>query len=108
MPEEKESYAKVTWKEIVAGLVSALILGSVFFVFSSTNNRITALEVSAALEKEKVAEIKILMNSELRAAIKTLSDDLEDVNTDGSTFSNNIRSLERTVDRLEIVVGGLK
>ena len=107
MPKE-EGFFQVTWKEIVAGVVSLLILGAVGFVFSSFNDRLTEAENTSGVNKEKVNEINTLMTSELRLSITNLTKELENTGSDLNTFSNNQRSLERSVDRLEVIVEGIK
>lgn len=108
MPKKEEGFFQVTWKEIVAGVLSLLILGAVSFVFSSFNNRLEAVEAQSSTNKELVSTINTLMTSELRLSISNLTNQLEKTGGDLNTFSNNQRSLERSVDRLEVIVEGIK
>ena len=95
--EKKEGFVKVTWKEIVAGVISLLILGAVTFVFSNFSGRLETLESQYAVHEEA---LKI----ELINAIGDLTEELEDTTDDLTTFGNNQRSLERTVIRLEAIL----
>ena len=102
--KKKEGFIQVTWKEIVAATLSLLIVGAVGFVFSSYNGRLTSVEDTALVNKDGVERIDILMDAELREAIRGLTKELEENTDDITSFSNTQRSLERAVTRLEAII----
>lgn len=106
--EAKENFVKVTWKEIVAGTISVLIIGAVTFVFSNFNGRLTHLEAQAQLNKDNVERIDLLMEAELRNAINSLTEELEENTGEFTLFRNNQRSLERSITRLETIIERLE
>ncbi len=108
MSEKKSGFIQVTWKEIVATVISMLIVSAVAFVFSNFNGRLTEVEDQGDINKDKIETIDILMDAELRDAINDLTEELEDKADELTTFGNNQRSLERTMTRLETIVERLE
>ena len=102
--EKKPSFIQITWKEIIAGTLSFLIIGAVGFVFTNFNSRLTNVEQIAMEEKSRGEKIELLMEAELRESIRNLTKELEERTDDLATNSNTIRSLERTVARLEALL----
>lgn len=108
MSEEKVEKEKFTFaiKEIVVSVLSLIILSAVGYVFSSFNDRLTSVEVMSLANKSKLDKIELVMELELRDAIKDLTEEIDETSSDLTISTNNQRSLQRTVDRLEIIVGG--
>lgn len=102
--EKKPGFIQVTWKEIVAATISFLIIGAVGFVFTNFNSRLSSVEELTLVEKSRGEKIELLMEAELRESIRNLKRELEERTDDLSTNSNLIRSLERTVTRLEVLL----
>jgi hypothetical protein len=108
MPKEKEDgFIKETWKGVVASLISLCILGVFSFTFSSILNRLETVEALATANREDIVKINTLLTSEFRLNIKDLTDDLDETDGELNSVDNKQRSLERSVDRLEIKVKGL-
>lgn len=95
---------KVTWKEIMAGALSTLILSAVIFVFSSTNSRITSLETLPT----RVSTVELVLDKDIQRSITELTEKLDEANSEISLYKNNQRSMDRSLDRLQIIVERLE
>lgn len=91
---------KVTWKEIMAGALSTLILSAVIFVFSSTNTRITTLETLPT----RVEKVELTLSKDLQRSIDDLTEQLDDVSSEINLYKNNQNSMDRAIDRIEILI----
>lgn len=113
MSEETEvvnkSKEKFTFavKEIVLSVLSLIILSAVGYVFSSFNTRLTTVEQNSLSTMSRVQKIELVMELELRNAIEDLTDEMAKTSGDLTISTTNQRSLQRSVDRLEIIVGRL-
>lgn len=105
---EKEKFIEVTSKQIIAALASLIVLGAFSFVANTIFNKIDDAAILAASNEKKVIKMELLMDVELRESITSLTKELEKTNDKTTTFGNNQRSLERTVDRLEILMEGME
>lgn len=101
---EKKNFFQVTWKEIITATLSLLILGAVTFVFSNFNTRLERAELSNIKQQDSINKVEILMEAELREAIKNITRELEKRTNDFDDNSDAIRSLERSVARLEALL----
>lgn len=101
-----EEFIKVTWREILTGTISILIISAVSFVFQDFNSRLKYADSLSETNKDEIAEINSQITLGLTESIASLSEKLEDSSVDLTTLSNSHKSLEMLVTRLEVIVEG--
>ena len=90
----KEGFFKITWKEILAGVLSFIVLGAVSFVFANFTSRLAEVEA-------KATQLDITYKTEVVNKLSNITVDL------GKT-ADKMTSIDTTTHDLEIAVGKLQ
>lgn len=98
---KKEGFFRVTWKEIIAGTLSLIILGAVTFVFTNFNTRLDNVEV-------KVDQVDIAVKTEIINELSNISRDLGKTVDQMTSIDITTRDLEVAVGKLEVLIERLE
>ena len=103
MSDEKKSFIKVTWQQIVAGAISLIILGVLGYVGTIVNESID----QANQNKEDIRVINTILETDLRTKLSDLDNTLKEYNTRMGSTNAQLRQLEIMINRLDVVIDRL-
>jgi branched-subunit amino acid permease len=97
--KEEQNILKVTWQQVVQGVVVAILLGILGWAGATINN---ALEEIDELKEWKTATETIL-NTDLKHVLENLNKSITGNSQKMGTLSADVKKLEILVNRMEVV-----
>ena len=103
MPEESSkepNILKLTWQQVVQGVIVAIILGLLGWVGATINNALNEIDDLKVWK----ATTEVILSTDLKHTIESLNKSIAGNAQKMGTLSADVKKLEILINRMEVVV----